>query len=205
MIIGLTGSFGTGKTTVAEFFKECGAIVLDADKVAHKALRKNTDTYKKILKVFGKDILTKNNKINRKLLGRIVFADKLLLKKLCSIVHPYVIKKIKAMIKGVKGTRPDAVIVLDIPLLVEAGLLRLIDRLVVVKTDKGIQVKRCRKKTGLNRKQILARIGAQMPIKEKIRFSDFVIDNNGTEKQTKREVRRIWEEIQQQTIQRKRT
>jgi len=209
--IGITGSFGTGKTTVAEYFKALGAKVLDADKIAHETLLKKVTghkspvtCYKKIVKIFGKKILKKNKEIDRKKLGKIVFRDRTLLKKLNSIIHPYVIKKIKKGIEEIKMENSKAMIVLDIPLLVETGLLGLVDKLVVVNASRNAQIDRCRKKTGLARTEILARITAQAPLKRKVRISDFVIDNNGTEKQTKREVEKVWERMQPQTARKKR-
>lgn len=202
--IGVTGSFGTGKTTVARFFRDFGAVVMDADKIAHEALSPKTETYKKIIKIFGREALKKDKKIDRKKLGNIVFKNKTLLRRLCDVIHPYVIKKVKKGIKMIKRKKPDAVIILDIPLLIEADLLDLIDKLIVVRTDKKIEIQRCQGKTGLNKKEILARINAQVPLGKKIRFSDFVIDNSGTKEQTKREVRKIWEEIQQKIFQKRR-
>lgn len=204
MVIGVTGSFGTGKTTVAGMFKKLGAVVFDADKIAHEAFLPKSETYKKTLKVFGRRILRPNGEIDRRQLGKVVFTDRARLKKLCGIVHPYVIRKIGQGVESVKKRNSGATIVLDIPLLIEAGLLSLIDKLIVVKTDKITQITRCQKRSGLNKKEILARARAQMPIHKKIRFSDFVIDNTGTKQKTKREVRKVWEEIQQQAVRKKR-
>ena len=204
MIIGITGSFGTGKTIVAAFLKALGAKVLDADKIAHEALLPKTITYKKIVKIFGNKILKENDEIDRRCLGRIVFDDKLLLKKLCNIIHPYVIKRIKRDIKGLKRINNNAVIVLDIPLLVEAGLQGLVDKLIVVKAGSRQQIERCRKNYGLSGEEVLARIKSQMPIGEKIRFADFVIDNSKSKERTRGEVRKIWERIRPRTIRKKR-
>ncbi|MCM8781812.1 MAG: dephospho-CoA kinase [Candidatus Omnitrophica bacterium] len=203
-IIGVTGGFGTGKTTVAKIFKGLGAVVLDADEIAHRAISWHGQVHKKVLRIFGRSILKKNNDIDRKRLGKIVFKNKVLLRKLCNIIHPVVIRGIKEKIKQIQKERAKAVVVLDVPLLIEAGLLGILDRLIVVKANRSVQIKRCKKRTGLSKKEIVARIRAQMPMQEKIRFADFVIDNNGTRNQTKREVKKIWEQIQQQTIQRKR-
>lgn len=203
-VIGVTGSFGTGKTTVAGMFKKLGAVVFDADKIAHEAFLPGSETYKKTLKIFGRGILRSDGEIDRRQLGRIVFTDKSRLERLCGIVHPYVIRKIRRGINGVRRGNSAATVVLDIPLLIEAGLLSLIDKLIVVKTDQRTQIKRCQQRSGLNRKAILARTRAQMPLRGKIRFSDFIIDNTGTKQKTKREVRKVWEEIQQQAVRKKR-
>lgn len=198
IIIGITGSFGTGKSAVADEFKGFGAIVLDADKIAHQALTPGAGPYKKVLRIFGKNILGQGGKINRRLLGKIVFPDKPLLQRLCAVIHPYVIKKIKEDIREIKRRRRDSVVVLDIPLLIEADLLNLVDRLIVVKAKRDIQIERAVKKTGLSKKEVSDRIRAQMPIREKIRYADFIIDNSGTKEQTRRKVKTIWEKIQRQ-------
>jgi dephospho-CoA kinase len=203
-VIGVTGSFGTGKTIVSRFFHEFGAIVLDADKIAHEALLAKNKTYNKIVKIFGERVLKKNGRIDRSRLGKVVFNNAALLKRLCAIVHPYVIKRISHDLKRIKARNPGATIILDIPLLIEADLLDLVDKLIVVKLDIKKQIERWKKRTGLARDEVLRRIGAQMPMVKKVRFSDFVIDNSGTKGQTKRKVKRIWEQIQQQAIQKKR-
>jgi dephospho-CoA kinase len=199
-VIGLTGGFGTGKSTVAAMFKALGAAVLDADRIAHRALAKGTTTYRRILKMFGAGIVKKNGDIDRRRLGAAAFRNKRLLAGLCGIIHPFVIRYMKAAAGRVKRQRPTAVVILDAPLLIEAGLLGMVDKVIVVKAKVPVQVARCRKKTGLSMGEISARIGAQLPINRKIRFSDFVIDNNGTKRETKREVKRVWERIRRQTV-----
>lgn len=204
MIVGITGSFGAGKSTVAGFFKKQGAFVFDADKIAHEALLKKAACYEKIVKIFGNKILKENGEIDRRCLGRIVFDDKLLLKKLCDIIHPYVIKRIKRDIKGLRRIKGSAAAVLDASLLIEAGLRGLVDKLIVVKAGSRRQIERCRKNYGLSGKEVMARIKSQMPIGEKIRFADFVIDNSKSKKRTRGEARKIWERIRPRTIRKKR-
>ncbi len=201
LIVGVTGSFGTGKSTVAGFFKKQGARVFDADKIAHEAL---SVRYKKIVKIFGKGILKKDKEIDRKKLAKVVFGNRELLTTLNSIVHPYVIKRIKEGVKKIRRLKTKTVVVLDVPLLIEAGLQGLVDKVIVVKAGSRQQVERCRKSYGLCRNEALARIHSQMPIRKKIRFADFVIDNSKSKERTKGEVRKIWERIRPQTIREKR-
>ena len=104
IIIGVTGSFGTGKTTVAGIFKKLGAKVLDADKLAHEALKAKTPSYKKIIKEFGRGVLDASSKVNRIKLAEVVFEDKISLDKLCKIIHPVVIKKIEQSIRSASKT-----------------------------------------------------------------------------------------------------
>ncbi len=176
LILGLTGSFGSGKTTVAGIFKSLGVKVIDADEIAHKIIKPDSQIYKKIINIFGRDILKNNKAIDRYKLGRIVFSDKNLLKKLNQVIHPEIIRTIKHKVK----TSKPGLIILDAPLLVEAGLVNSVDKLIVVKLDIKKQVERLENKFSLKEEEILNRIKAQLPLRYKVRIADFVIDNSGT-------------------------
>ena len=191
IVLGLTGGFGTGKTTVALFFKKAGAKVIDADELAHKCLARGKAPYKKIIRIFGKDILGKNREIDRKKLAGYVFGDRKKVKQLNNIIHPEVIKKIRNKIKQTK----KGIIVLDVPLLVEAGLTQLVDKLIVVIAIRKNQVRRIQKRTHLPKREIIKRINLQIPLSRKARLADFVIDNNGTIEKTKKQVVKLWREL----------
>lgn len=193
IILGVTGSIGCGKTTVARIFKSFGAKVIDADKIAHKIIKPEGKIYKRLINNFGEHILKKNKNIDRNRLAKIVFSHKNLLRRLNKIMHPEIIRIIKHQIR----TLPKKVIVLDAPLLVEKGLRDLVDKLIVVKITRAKQVERIlENKKSLRKIDILKRIDAQMPLKYKVRFADFVIDNSGTINNTKRQVIRIWRKLQ---------
>lgn len=187
IILGLTGSFGSGKTTVAKIFRDLGAKTIDADRIAHSLIKPKTKIYKKIINIFGKDILKKNRTIDRRKLAKLVFSNKKSLKKLNRIMHPEIIRIIKEKIKNTFAK----VIVLDAPLLLEAGLKSLVDKLVVVDIRKPIQIKRIQNKTHQNRIDILKRLKFQIPLAQKIRMADFVIDNSQTFENTKKQVEKI--------------
>lgn len=192
LVLGITGSFSSGKTTVAKIFKTQGAQVIDADNIAHRIIRPKSPVYKKIIDTFGNDILKDNLTIDRQRLGNIVFGNKGLLKKLNRITHPKIIRNIKSKIK----TSRAQLIVLDAPLLIETKVLKkLIDKLIVVKIGRKKQLARAMKKTGLSKTDILKRLKNQLPLQEKVRLADFVIDNSGTIKNTEKQVdkiRRLW-------------
>jgi len=187
MIIGITGSFGSGKTTVARMFKSFGVEVIDVDKIAHRIIKPRSKIYKKIISAFGKDILKNNKTIARHKLAQIVFNNKNLLKKINRIMHPEIIRMIKNRIK----TSRSKLIILDTPLLIEAGLKDRVHKLIVVKVDRRHQIQRLLNKTSLTRAEILGRIKAQIPLRDKVRLADFVIDNSGTIDDTKRQVKKI--------------
>lgn len=195
MIIGLTGGFNSGKTTVAGMFREKNALVIDADKLAHKSLAPYTKVWKKVVTHFGKAILRRNAQINRAKLGSIVFKDKKKLKWLAGVIHPEVIFKIKRLIKKYKKQYPGRLIIVDVPLLFEAGVNSLFDKLIVVNSLVNKQIERAHLKTGLSRSDILRRINSQIPLAKKIKLADFVIDNRGTLRKTRIQVGRIYEEV----------
>jgi len=195
LIIGITGSLGTGKTTVAKIFKGLGAIVLDADEIAHRLIEPNTPAWNKIVGYFGEDILRKDGRINRRALAKDVFSERRRLDKLCGIIHPLVYKEIGRRVKEIKRSSPDAVVALDIPLLLESGGRSKVDKLVVVTAGREAQIKRAAVKFGLTRKEALRRIDAQMPLSEKERAADFVIDNKGSLSATERQAVEIWKNL----------
>jgi len=190
-IIGVTGGFGTGKTFVAAIFKKLGARVIDADRLSRRAVKRGTVCYDRIVRAFGPGILTKTGSIDRKRLAGMVFNSKRKLSRLNRIVHPFVIKSIK---KNAAGSR-NGVVVLDAPLLIEAKLTAFVDKVVVVKCSKPVQLKRTMKKFGMEEYEVTSRINSQLPIIEKEKMADFVINNNGKKEETEKQVIKIWRRI----------
>lgn len=195
LIIGVTGGFCTGKTTVARIFRELGAIALDADAIAHRTIEPKKIAWKKIKRYFGSGILNEDETINRRALAKAVFPNKKRLKKLCDIIHPLVYREVERTLKKIKRTNPDAIVVLDIPLLLESGGRSKVDKLVVVRSNRSTQIERASKNAGLTRTQILQRIKAQMPLREKVRAADFVIDNSGALNSTRKQAIEIWKKL----------
>lgn len=191
IILGVTGSFGSGKTTVAASFKTYSAQVFDADKLAHECIAPKGKCYKKIIVAFGGQILKNDVTIDRRKLGSIVFGNKKLLKKLNNIIHPEVIKEIRKRLNKSKAR----IIVLDIPLLIESGLTKLADKLIVVTINRSEQIKRIKNRDSLCRKDILKIINSQIPLRVKERLADFVIDNSGTIEETKKQIRKIMKQL----------
>ncbi len=192
-VIGLTGSIATGKSTVSDFFRELGAYAIDLDKIVHLLLKEDRYIYKAITAHFGKKVLDKNGKIDRRKLSKKVFTNKKELNALCSLIHPLVIKILKSELSDITTKNPNAIVVVDAPLLIEAGLLDLVDTVIVVRAEVSLQIKRGIKKFRLSRGDIARRISSQMPLKEKERFADFIIDNSFTKSNTRDQVKRIFD------------
>ena len=191
-VIGLTGGFGTGKTFVASLLRSSGAVVLDADRIAHDCIAKGKPAYRKIVAAFGPDVLGAGRRIDRTKLAAVVFGDTGRVRRLNRIVHPDVIAVIR---RSLKKAGEDDIVVIDAPLLVEAGLARTVDSLIVVTCPRNAQIARCMKKFCLGRQDVLKRIGNQIPMAKKVAMADFVIDNGKTKDGTRRQVKRIWKEI----------
>jgi dephospho-CoA kinase len=191
LIVGLTGGFGTGKSTVAGMLRSSGARVIDADRISHSLIKPGEKVCKDIIRLFGKGICAGSGVINRRKLAEKVFKDEILLAKFNEIMHPAIIN---LMMRNIKDAKEDLV-VLDAPLLFETRLDRIVDKVVVVKASLKNQILRAQKKFHLSRADIILRIKSQIPLKEKLRLADFVIDNNGTVENTRKQVvliRRVW-------------
>lgn len=171
MVIGITGSFGAGKTTIAEMFKRLGAKIIDCDRIVHSLIDRKM----------------------RLQLSKFVFNHKAYLNRLNRIIHPVVIKMIKEEIENLR--EKNNVIILDAPLLIETGLSRICNITICVKTNLNTQILRVTRRTNLSREDILKRIRCQLPLNKKLKRADFIIDNNKTLAQTKKQVEKIWEKI----------
>lgn len=191
LVIGLTGGIACGKTTIAEMLKEFAhAQIIDADKIAKVCMQVNKPAYKRVLELFGNEILDKNKKINSKSLAELVFKNKKMLNKLNAAVHPLVIAEIKKKISKSKAK----IVVLDVPLLIEAELQNLCDVLVIVKASRQTQIKRLMQK-GLSKQQAISRINSQIPLTEKLKIADYVIANGGSLEKTRMQVKRFLSSI----------
>ena len=195
VIIGVTGSIGTGKTTVSGMFRRMGAVVIDADEISHQLIYPGKAAWKKVVSAFGKTVLRRDHFIDRKILGRKVFSDRRLLKKLSGIIHPLVYKEIRGKIAKIKRSDPSAIVVVDVPLLLESGGQKQVDKVIVVTAPRSIQLARACGKFGIGRSEVSRRIKAQMPLKEKVKAADFVIDNGGSLVSTAKQSRAIWKKL----------
>lgn len=192
IILGITGSFGTGKSTVCQLLATRGAKVIDADLINYKLLQPRQPGYRKVVGFFGLRILKKNKAIDRRILGKIVFDDQRLLGRLEKMMHPLIIAEIKKQISKAKSK----LVAVDAPLLFETGLADLFDQVVVVRAGRKMQFSRLLERTTFSKMDIVKRLNAQMPLSAKIRKADFVIDNSGTIAKTKKQVedlrRNLW-------------
>lgn len=176
---GLTGGIATGKSTVSRIFQQAGALIIDADAIAHGATRKGMPAWRKIVSHFGQGILRSNGEINRALLGSIVFNDDEKKRELNRIVHPQVRREVDLELASLDRDDNGKVIILDIPLLIEVGWHRDLEEVILVYAPEEIQLNRLMARDHLSSEEARKRIRAQMPIEEKKQYATIIIDNQG--------------------------
>lgn len=186
---------GTGKSTVARLFGERGARVLDADRIVHELMEPGAPVWKGIRRKFGPDVITAGGRIDRKRLGERVFASPKRLKELNAIVHPAVRRRIQERLRQIRREDSSAVVVLDIPLLVEAGPAYRTDALVVASAAASVAQRRLKRRSGWSAAEFRRRRSFQLPLKLKERKADFVVNNGGSLRETRRQVSFIWKKI----------
>lgn len=175
MILGITGSIGSGKTTIAKLFSKHHFNRIDADEIGHELMQKNVSIRRKLKNFFGNEIIDKNKDIDRKKLGEIVFNDKEKLKKLNSIMHQLIITEIKNQIEKIQNKCGNAAkIIIDAPLLLETKARNLVDKVIVIRCDKR---KIFVRNKNFSRHEIEKILKLQMPLEKKLKYADFVIDN----------------------------
>jgi len=193
--VGLTGGIASGKSTVAKMFEDKGAYLIDLDALAHFAEEPDQPAWKAIAEVFGREILNEDGTINRAKLGQIVFADQEKLFRLNSIVHPAIFDLWRRRIEDIREINPRAIVVSDVPLLIEVSMQHLFDVVILVHVSPEDQIRRLTERNEYSRKEAESRLDTQMPIDEKISHADFVIDNKGPIETTRSVVNSVWKEL----------
>ncbi|MDL2269659.1 dephospho-CoA kinase [Desulfosarcina sp. OttesenSCG-928-A07] len=193
IIVGLTGGIASGKSTVSRFLGELGAVIVDADKIARDVVEPGTPAHQEIVRTFGTGILLPDHSIDRKGLGDIIFNEPAKKEQLNAIVHPRVFEAMNAKIAKAAAADPGAVIILDVPLLFEAGSKRDLSEIIVVYSPEAVQLRRLMKRDQIDEKAAMARIRSQMPIEEKRKRATLVIDNTENSDKTKAQARHVFQ------------
>ena len=178
MIIGITGSIGTGKSTVSNYLISKGYSVVDADKISKGAYNIGSNGYKAILEVFGVEILNSNGEVDRKKIKKIVFDNSNMLQRLNMAIHPIIINEIEKEIEILLESQN--VVFLDAPLLIETELHKKVDKIIFVGCDKNEQINRIIKRDKITADMAISIINSQMSIDEKLKFADYIVYNNST-------------------------
>jgi dephospho-CoA kinase len=193
--IGLTGGIATGKSYVLSVLSELGCEVIDADTVSHQVIEQGHPAYFDIINHFGRDILNKDGSINRAALGAIVFTNEIARERLNEIVHPRVYEAQAEWFEQTRQRDTTAIAVVDAALMIETGSYRRFDKIIVVYCDPELQLQRLTERNGFTREQAQARVSAQMPSEEKLKYADYSIDTSNGFEDTRRQVEKIYEEL----------
>ncbi|MFE7233396.1 dephospho-CoA kinase [Streptomyces sp. NPDC001231] len=190
--VGLTGGIGAGKSEVSRLLVECGAVLIDADRIAREVVDPGTPGLAAVVDAFGPDVLTEDGSLDRPRLGSVVFADSGKLAVLNSIVHPLVRARSREL---EEAAAEDAVVVHDVPLLTENGLAPLYDLVIVVDVSPATQLDRLLRLRGMAEEDARARMAAQAAREKRLEIADIVIDNDVPLERLERRVREVWAEL----------
>lgn len=193
--VGLTGGIASGKSTVSALLSKMGARLIDADVVARSAVATGSSAWQAIVDRFGQEILMEDGSVNRGMLGGKIFAEPALRNWLDALTHPAIRQEIfrQMQLAREEGCR---LLVLDIPLLIEAGWREFVDEVWVVYVRPDVQLNRLMKRNTLSREQALQRIQSQMSLEEKVGYADLVIDNNAGLEELEKQVSDAWRRLQ---------
>ncbi len=194
-VIGLTGGIGSGKSTVSQFLAELGAVILDADRVGHEALKPDTEVWREVVAAFGRQVLTPGGNIDRAKLGEIVFGKPESLSRLNQIMHPRMFDMVKAQLEGYRQQGAE-VVVLEAPLLIEAGWTSLVDEVWVTVASEATVLRRLKERIGLSQAESLARIRSQLSSEERTKHADVIINNDGDLDELRVKINELWKGLE---------
>jgi len=177
--VGLTGGIATGKSTVSAMLEALGGVVVDADQLAREVVEPGRPAYREIVEAFGPRVLQLDRSIDRKALGAIVFTDVAARRRLEAITHPRIREGLAARLAELEASGFEGIVIFDAPVMIESGNHRTVDRLVVVVADEAAQLERQRRRDGTSDEDAIRRVRSQMPLAEKAKLADHVIDNSG--------------------------
>ena len=195
LVVGLTGGIASGKSTVSDILEKLGAPLIDFDLIARQVVEPGSHGLETIVNYFGKQILAENGTLDRKKLSKIVFQDFKKRKKLESFTHPPIYKEFFKQIDTIAKKDPDAVIQVSIPLLIEQNMQYAFDNLIIVYVSQKTQIERLAQRDGISIKKAATILKSQLPIDEKVGFANFIINNENTVEETRKQVNKVWREL----------
>ncbi len=202
LIVGLTGGVASGKTVVSEVLKEEGAYIIDADQIARELVQPHGPAWNELVRTFGEEILQGDESIDRKKLSDRVFVDPNQMKLLNQILHPLITEEIDRRTREIGYKNPDAIVVIDAPLLIEVGYHRRADKVMVVVSTQAEQIERLKVRDGINSGEALRILSSQMPVEEKVKLADFVVRNEGSLAEVRERAKGVFRELKKIAFQR---
>jgi dephospho-CoA kinase len=193
--VGLTGGLASGKTLVGEALESMGCLLIQADRLGHEALEPGGEAFEPVAGEFGREILGPDGRIDRRLLAAAVFDCPERLAVLNSLVHPVVVRREEEIMAAFAARQPQVIVVVETAILIETGSFRRFDKLVLVACDEPEQIRRAMRRDGITEAEAHARLASQMPLSEKRKYADFVIDTSGDKAETLRQTRQVYESL----------
>ena len=193
--VGLTGGIASGKSTVGRMFGELGCRVIESDLITRRLFEPGDPVNKAVAKTFGRRVVAPDASIDRTVLGEIVFNNPELRQKLNDLVHPAIKNRQAEFLASVEAEDPRAIGIVEAALIIEVGNHKNYDKVVLVSCSPEMQRQRLRERSSLTSEQIEARIASQMPMEEKIKFADYVIDNSGDRGSTRQQVQEVHRQL----------
>jgi dephospho-CoA kinase len=190
--VGLTGGLASGKSFVGHALASLGCRLIEADELGHQVLLPGAEVYDGVVAEFGNGILDPDGRIDRRKLAAIVFEKPELLEKLNRLVHPAVVAREERLIAEIGRADPRAIAVVEAAILVETGNYKKFDRLIVAACSLEQQIERAMKRDGRTREEVTARLSRQLPLEDKVRVADYVIDTSGTKENTMEQVQALY-------------
>jgi dephospho-CoA kinase len=201
LIVGLTGGVASGKTAVSQVLREEGAYIIDADQIARELVQPHKPAWNEIIRAFGKEILQEDRSVDRKELADKIFADPEQRKVLNQILHPRIKEGIARRAREIGQKDPEAIVVIDAPLLIELGMHHKVNRLIVVTSTQTQQMERLKKRDGRSPEEALRLLSSQMPVEEKEKLADFVVRNEGSLEEMKKRAKEVFKELKRGMLQ----
>lgn len=195
LLVGLTGGLASGKSTVGAALKEMGCYLIQADELGHQVLLPGGEAYDAVINEFGEAILDDEGMIDRRRLGTLVFNRPELLEKLNRFVHPPVIRREQELEQDIARRDPRAITVVEAAILVETGSYKRFHKLIVAACTPEQQLERAMRRDGYSKEEAVARLSRQLPLEEKIKLADYVIDTSGSKEQTVAQVRDVYNSL----------
>ena len=192
LVVGLTGGLATGKSSIGRILAELGCFLIRADELGHEALARGGAAHQAVIREFGGDILREDGEIDRRKLAAVVFDSPERLDLLNKLVHPAVFRREEELLAEFRAREPHGIAVLEAAILIETGNHARCDKVIVAVCREEQQIERATRRDGISREEALARIGRQMPLADKIRYADYVIDTSGEKEETLRQVNGVW-------------
>jgi len=201
LIVGLTGGIASGKSTIADMFKREGAYIIDIDMISRDVVKPGKPAWQDVVHIFGKEVLNEDQTLNRKKVGDIVFSDAEKRKKLEEIIHPKITAETLMKINEIAKKDNQAIVIIDIPLLIETDKQDTVNKVVLVYTSPQGQIERLVKRDGLSLEDAHKRLASQMPIENKKKYAHYIINNEEPLKEIQKRVKEIFRELKKEEAQ----